>query len=58
MQLDSEPLVLQHGELPSQGYQNAPMSVVKSYTSGRAVLNADRNAIPELINDEVAGCAG
>lgn len=35
--------------LPSEWYENAPMSILESYASGKLVLGADIGGIPEMI---------
>ena len=41
--------------LPSEWYENCPMSVLESYAYGKPVLGADIGGIPELITDGVDG---
>ncbi len=41
--------------LPSEWYENCPMSVLESFAYGRPVIGADIGGIPELIKDEVDG---
>lgn len=41
--------------LPSEWYENAPMSVLESYALERPVLGADIGGIPELIRDGRTG---
>jgi glycosyltransferase involved in cell wall biosynthesis len=41
--------------LPSEWYENAPMSVLEAHSAGRPVLGADIGGIPELIRDGETG---
>jgi glycosyltransferase involved in cell wall biosynthesis len=41
--------------LPSEWYENAPMSVMESYALGRPVIGADIGGIPELIRPDETG---
>jgi len=41
--------------IPSEWYENCPMSVLESFAMGRAVIGASIGGIPELIEDEVDG---
>ncbi len=41
--------------LPSEWYENCPMSVLESYAYGKPVIGADIGGIPELIVDSVDG---
>lgn len=41
--------------LPSEWYENCPMSVLESYAYGKPVIGADIGGIPELINNQVDG---
>jgi glycosyltransferase involved in cell wall biosynthesis len=41
--------------LPSEWYENAPMSVLESYAFGKPVLGADIGGIPELIRNQETG---
>lgn len=41
--------------LPSEWYENAPMSVMESYALGRPVIGADIGGIPELIRNGETG---
>ena len=41
--------------LPSEWYENCPMSVLESYAYGKPVIGADIGGIPELIEDGVDG---
>jgi glycosyltransferase involved in cell wall biosynthesis len=41
--------------LPSEWYENAPMSVLEAYAAGRPVLGAAIGGIPELIREGVTG---
>ncbi|PBN41620.1 glycosyltransferase family 4 protein [Sphingobium sp. D43FB] len=41
--------------LPSEWYENAPMSVIEAYNAGRPVLGADIGGIPEMIDNGVTG---
>lgn len=47
---DSRALVL-----PSEWYENAPMSILESYALGRPVLGANIGGIPELIRPRITG---
>lgn len=38
--------------LPSEWYENAPMSVLESFAMGKPVIGADIGGIPELVSDE------
>ena len=42
--------------LPSEWYENCPMSVLESYAYGKPVIGADIGGIPELIEDGIDGC--
>ncbi len=41
--------------LPSEWYENCPMSVLESFAYGKAVIGADIGGIPELIDNNVDG---
>lgn len=41
--------------LPSEWYENAPMSVLESFALGKPVVGANIGGIPELIQDGVTG---
>ena len=41
--------------LPSEWYENCPMSVLESFAYGKPVIGADIGGIPELIENEVDG---
>jgi glycosyltransferase involved in cell wall biosynthesis len=41
--------------LPSEWYENAPMSVLEAYASGKPVIGARIGGIPELIQDRQTG---
>lgn len=41
--------------LPSEWYENCPMSVLESFAYGKPVIGADIGGIPELIEDSVDG---
>lgn len=41
--------------LPSQWYENAPMSILEAYASGKPVLAARIGGIPEMISDGQTG---
>jgi glycosyltransferase involved in cell wall biosynthesis len=41
--------------LPSEWYENAPMSIKESYALGKPVIGADIGGIPELINNKATG---
>lgn len=41
--------------LPSEWYENAPLSVLEAYALGKPVIGADIGGIPELIQDDVTG---
>jgi glycosyltransferase involved in cell wall biosynthesis len=41
--------------LPSEWYENAPMSVLESFALGKPVIGARIGGIPELIEDQVNG---
>lgn len=41
--------------LPSEWYENAPMSLLEAYASGKPVIGADIGGIPELIIDAQTG---
>lgn len=41
--------------LPSEWYENAPMSILESYALGKPVIGADIGGIPELIHNGISG---
>jgi len=41
--------------LPSEWYENAPMSIKESYANGKPVIGADIGGIPELVSNEITG---
>ena len=41
--------------LPSEWYENAPMSILESYAFGNPVIGADIGGIPEMIKEELTG---
>lgn len=41
--------------LPSEWYENAPMSVLEAYACGKPVIGADIGGIPEMIVPDVTG---
>ncbi len=41
--------------LPSQWYENAPISILEAYASGKPVIGANIGGIPEIINENVTG---
>jgi len=41
--------------LPSQWYENAPISILEAYASGKPVLGAQIGGIPEMINENTTG---
>ncbi len=41
--------------LPSEWYENAPMSIIESYALGKPVIGADIGGIPELIKENATG---
>ena len=41
--------------VPSEWYENAPMSILESYAYGKPVLGADIGGIPEMIDDCMTG---
>jgi glycosyltransferase involved in cell wall biosynthesis len=41
--------------IPSEWYENAPISVLEAYAAGKPVIGADIGGIPELISEE-RGC--
>ena len=58
--MSGEPLARLVGEskalvLPSEWYENAPMSVLEAYGLGRPVIGADIGGIPELIREGETG---
>ena len=58
--LDRADLVRRLGEvravvLPSEWYENAPMSALEASASGRAVVASDLGGLPEIVEDGVTG---
>ena len=41
--------------LPSEWYENCPMSILESFAYGKPVIGTNMGGIPELIEDEVDG---
>ncbi len=41
--------------LPSEWYENAPMSVLESFALGKTVIGADIGGIPELLRADSTG---
>jgi len=41
--------------LPSELYENCPMSVIEAMAYGKAVVGSNIGGIPELIEDEITG---
>lgn len=41
--------------LPSEWYENAPMSILESYGFGKPVIGANIGGIPEMIEDDLTG---
>lgn len=41
--------------LPSEWYENAPLSVLEAYALGKPVIGAEIGGIPELIKEDVTG---
>ena len=41
--------------LPSQWYENAPISILEAYASGKPVIGANIGGIPEMITENVTG---
>jgi glycosyltransferase involved in cell wall biosynthesis len=41
--------------LPSEWYENAPMSVLEAYALGKPLIGADIGGIPELIRPGITG---
>ena len=41
--------------LPSELYENCPMSILESYAYGKPVIGADIGGIPEIVEDSVDG---
>src|SRR5579863_2465740 len=41
--------------LPSQGYENAPMSILEAYALGKPVIGARIGGIPELVRESETG---
>ncbi len=41
--------------LPSEWYENAPMSILEAYASGKPVIGARIGGIPEMVLDKVTG---
>lgn len=42
--------------LPSEWYENAPLSVMEAYALGKPVIGANIGGIPELIQEGITGC--
>jgi glycosyltransferase involved in cell wall biosynthesis len=42
--------------LPSECYENAPMSILEAYAVGKPVIGARVGGIPELVRDDETGC--
>jgi glycosyltransferase involved in cell wall biosynthesis len=42
--------------LPSEWYENAPLSIMEAYALGKPVIGADIGGIPELIRADETGC--
>jgi glycosyltransferase involved in cell wall biosynthesis len=41
--------------LPSEWYENAPMSILESYASGKPIIGANIGGIPEMIEEGRTG---
>lgn len=41
--------------LPSEWYENAPISILEAYAAGKPVLGANIGGIPEMLQDNVTG---
>ena len=41
--------------LPSECYENAPMTILEAYACGKPVIGANMGGIPEMIDDEKTG---
>ena len=41
--------------LPSECYENAPMTILEAYACGKPVIGASMGGIPEMIDDEKTG---
>ncbi|MCG8035549.1 MAG: glycosyltransferase [Candidatus Thiodiazotropha taylori] len=41
--------------LPSEWYENAPISILEAYAAGKPVIGANIGGIPEMLQDEVTG---
>lgn len=41
--------------VPSQWYENCPMSVLEAKSQGRAIIASDIGGIPELVHDDIDG---
>jgi glycosyltransferase involved in cell wall biosynthesis len=41
--------------VPSEWYENCPMTVLEAFAAGKPVIGSDIGGIPELINEEVDG---
>jgi len=42
--------------LPSECYENAPISILEAYALGKPVIGARIGGIPEMVRDEETGC--
>ena len=42
--------------VPSECYENAPMSILEAYSLGKPVIGARIGGIPEMVRDEETGC--
>jgi glycosyltransferase involved in cell wall biosynthesis len=42
--------------LPSECYENAPMSILEAYAVGKPVIGARIGGIPEMVRDDETGC--
>lgn len=42
--------------LPSECYENAPMSILEAYAVGKPVIGARVGGIPEMVRDDETGC--
>ncbi|MEW8437172.1 MAG: glycosyltransferase family 4 protein [Candidatus Thiodiazotropha taylori] len=41
--------------LPSEWYENAPISILEAYAAGKPVIGANIGGIPEMLQDEITG---